>query len=56
MNSKRQCDLFGHTAPYINTSLPRLAIDLGCFLILFTLMYYAKNVLATSAQLAASLV
>ena len=26
MNSKRQCDLFGHTASYINTSLQRLAI------------------------------
>ena len=26
MNSKRQCDLFGHTASYINTSLLRLAI------------------------------
>jgi len=27
MNSKRQCDLFGHTASYINTSLQRLAIQ-----------------------------
>ena len=26
INSKRQCDLFGHTASYINTSLQRLAI------------------------------
>jgi hypothetical protein len=27
VNSKRQCDLFGHTASYINTSLQRFAIQ-----------------------------
>ena len=32
MNSKRQCDLFGHTAPYINTSLLRLAINVSAFI------------------------
>ena len=34
MNSKRQCDLFGHTASYINTSLQRLAIDMAVFILL----------------------
>ena len=33
MNSKRQCDLFGHTASYINTSLQRLAIKVAFFVL-----------------------
>ena len=33
MNSKRQRDLFGHTASYINTSLQRLAISSVCLLL-----------------------
>ena len=40
MNSKRQCDLFGHTASYINTSLLRLAIKVGAFFVITVYQAY----------------
>ena len=43
MNSKRQCDLFGHTASYINTSLQRLAIQLLAFVLEYTFINSTRN-------------